>query len=273
MALDIADDISASSSGPAKRILVVDDDEDFRMCLEQAIRKQGFEVHCVDDGSMAAIRICESRPDLIVTDLMMPGVGGLELIRSLAEGGFAEIPILVVTACAVDEQARTRLMSQAKVVEIIQKPPNVLLLVETLHRALNIRKQVFLDLDVMLVDDSATQRFHLKSLLEGEHCRCWEATDGKHALETLKSYQPDAMILDFTMPHLDGFGLLRVMQADPTLSNIPIIVLTGKIMNKAARSEIEMEANVKRVLSKPPDLPSILEVLRQIAVGKHERNH
>jgi len=292
------------SAGPAKRVLVVDDDEDFRGCLEQAIRKEGFDVQTAEDGSTAAILIRERTPDLVLTDLMMTGVGGFELMRNLSEGEFASIPIIVITARPVSRETASQMMNQANVVEIIQKPPNIPLVIEKLHRVLqtkpkgaseepkkpgdksrptvaDLRGQLAsvvtenkfnLDLDVMLVDDSETQRFHLKSVFEDHRCRCREANDGKLALETLKSYKPDVMILDFTMPNLDGFGLLRMMQGDPNLSEIPILVLTGKIMNEAMRSEIEMESNVERVFQKPPDLVGILEILRQIAVEKRKRS-
>ena len=298
------DNAGAAGAPSAKRVMVVDDDDDFRGCLEQAIRKEGFDVQTAEDGSTAAILIRERAPDVVLTDLMMTGVGGFELMRNLAEGEFASIPIIVITARPVSRETASQMMNQANVVEIIQKPPNLPMVIEKLHRVLQTQPKTAaaepkkpadkskavvadlrgalasvvaenkfnLDLDVLIVDDSETQRFHIKSVFEDHRCRCREAGDGKNALEALKSYKPDAIILDFTMPQLDGFGLLRVLQGDPNLSEIPILVLTGKIMNDAMRSEIEMEPNVERVFVKPPNVPAMLEILRQIAVEKRKNS-
>ena len=122
-----------------------------------------------------------------------------------------------------------------------------------------------LNLDVLVVDDSETQRFHTKVLLEERGCKVREAGDGKHALDMLKTFKPDLMILDFTMPGMDGFGLLRLLQGDPSHSEIPIIVLTAKMMDASMRNEIEMEPNVERVLTKPPNLPELFEISRQVS--------
>jgi CheY-like chemotaxis protein len=197
----------------------------------------------------------------------------------------------VITAHSLESATQAKLMRESKVVEVVTKPPSVPALIATIHRVLGtspaartlsvdeMRQQLAaavvdnklkLDLDVLVVDDSETARLHLVSLLEDEKCRCKEAADGKHALDLLKSYKPDIMILDFNMPKLDGFGLLRLMQGDPNLSEIPIIVLTGKTMNDAMRNEIEMESNVERVFSKPPDMTGIREVLRQLALEKRK---
>lgn len=125
-----------------------------------------------------------------------------------------------------------------------------------------------MNLDVLVVDDSETQRFHTKVLLEERGCKVREAGDGKHALEMLKFFKPDVMILDFTMPGMDGFGLLRLLQGDPTTSDIPIIVLTAKMMDASMRNEIEMEPNVERVFAKPPDIPALFEIVRQVSKSK-----
>ena len=105
-------------------------------------------------------------------------------------------------------------------------------------------------------------------LLEERGCKVREAGDGKHALDMLKSFKPDVMILDFTMPGMDGFGLLRLLQGDAATADIPIVVLTAKMMDASMRNEIEMEPNVERVFAKPPDIPALFEIVRQVSKSK-----
>jgi CheY-like chemotaxis protein len=81
------------------RILVVDDEPDLRFILRRIFQAAGHEV--TDAGTGAAALECivaGARPDLVVTDMMMPVMGGRELIRRLrADPGTARIPILAVT--------------------------------------------------------------------------------------------------------------------------------------------------------------------------------
>ena len=80
------------------KILVVDDEPDARFLLRYAFERAGHEVTEVADGLAALAAIAASRPDLVVTDVMMPVMGGVELIRRLrANPQTASIPILCVS--------------------------------------------------------------------------------------------------------------------------------------------------------------------------------
>ena len=77
--------------------LVVDDDPELRAALTRALRLDGYDVTAVSNGLKALETIPELRPDVIVLDLMMPYVGGLEVCRRLRAKG-DRTPILVLTA-------------------------------------------------------------------------------------------------------------------------------------------------------------------------------
>ena len=82
-------------------VLVVDDEPDLRFILRRIFEKAGLEVQEAEDGVQALERVHLSPPDLVVTDMMMPGMGGAELIRRLhADPATAAIPILAVTGDA-----------------------------------------------------------------------------------------------------------------------------------------------------------------------------
>ena len=81
------------------RILVVDDEPDQRFLLRRIFERAGHEVTEAGDGAAALWMVRQSAPDLLVTDMMMPIMGGLELIRCLrAEPATAHIPILAASA-------------------------------------------------------------------------------------------------------------------------------------------------------------------------------
>ena len=80
-------------------ILVVDDDPDIAGLVEVNLRLEGFEVRVVADGDEALADISVSPPDLVVTDMMMPRVDGLELVRRLRlDPATTALPVIILTA-------------------------------------------------------------------------------------------------------------------------------------------------------------------------------
>ncbi|MEJ8800082.1 response regulator [Trinickia caryophylli] len=85
----------------ATQILVVDDDAELRDLLRDYLVRQGIEVSVLHDAATLERRIERERPDLIVLDLMMPGVDGLTALRKLRAAG-DDIPVIMLTARADD---------------------------------------------------------------------------------------------------------------------------------------------------------------------------
>src|SRR5580693_6323939 len=85
----------------ATQILVVDDDVELRDLLRDYLARQGIEVSVLHDAGSLERRLERERPDLIVLDLMMPGVDGLTALRKLRASG-DDIPVIMLTARADD---------------------------------------------------------------------------------------------------------------------------------------------------------------------------
>jgi two-component system response regulator MprA len=79
------------------KILVVEDDEQIASFLRRGLAYEGYEVDTAADGSAALTRARDSRPDLVVLDLMLPGMDGLEVCRRL-RAAHSSLPILILTA-------------------------------------------------------------------------------------------------------------------------------------------------------------------------------
>jgi two-component system phosphate regulon response regulator PhoB len=81
------------------RILVVEDEDDIRDLLYYNLSREGFRVSVAEDGVQALERIRQEPPDLVLLDLMLPGLDGLELTRRLRrEAGTAYLPVVMLTA-------------------------------------------------------------------------------------------------------------------------------------------------------------------------------
>jgi two-component system OmpR family response regulator len=80
-----------------RRVLVVDDEDNVTHLVSSALRFDGFETITADNGTSALAAVAESDPDLIVLDVMMPGLDGLGVLHNLRSAG-SQIPVIFLTA-------------------------------------------------------------------------------------------------------------------------------------------------------------------------------
>lgn len=98
----------------AQHILAVDDEQNIRRLLEVNLQRAGYRVTMARDGQDALEKVSQSRPDLVLLDVMMPRIDGFEVLRRLkANPGTAGIPVLMLTAKAQDADIFNGLRSGA----------------------------------------------------------------------------------------------------------------------------------------------------------------
>ena len=78
------------------RVLVVDDDPDIRRLVSAYLRRDGMEVITAEDGETALMHEATQQPDIVVLDLMLPGIGGIDVLRTIRERGTR--PVVLLTA-------------------------------------------------------------------------------------------------------------------------------------------------------------------------------
>src|SRR5438445_9350868 len=82
-------------------ILIVDDTDSSRELLSRLLRKQGYQTVCAGDGAQALAAVAAQRPDLILLDIMMPVMDGVEFLRRLRDHpSCGALPVIAVTACS-----------------------------------------------------------------------------------------------------------------------------------------------------------------------------
>ena len=107
-----------------KTILVVDDEEDNRMTLKGILEKNRYAVVTAEDGADCLRRLREQKIDLILLDIMMPGMTTKEIyskIREIVKG----TKIIYVTAVQMSESEREGLLKQSGAIDFIQKPYDI----------------------------------------------------------------------------------------------------------------------------------------------------
>ncbi len=102
---------------------------------------------------------------------------------------------------------------------------------------------------ILIADDSATMRALLAARLEADGYEVVQAADGEQALSLVRSGRPDLLILDNTMPKLDGFGVVRALREDPATSAVPIVMLTGHTSEDDRADSIRL--GVEEYIPKP----------------------
>ena len=80
---------------------------------------------------------------------------------------------------------------------------------------------------VLFAEDDRQYHAALKTCLEAQSITVAEALDGFDALNQIKTNRPDLILLDLSLPLLDGYGILKALKADPTTDHIPVIVLSS----------------------------------------------
>jgi DNA-binding response OmpR family regulator len=125
-------------SGPSRPgdVLVVDDDDAVRRSLDRGLRLNGFRVRTADGGRAALAAIGQSPPDVLVLDVSMPGMSGIEVCRTLREAGH-DLPVLMLSA--LDETADRIAGLQAGGDDYLVKPFALQELVLRLHALLRRR--------------------------------------------------------------------------------------------------------------------------------------
>lgn len=104
---------------------------------------------------------------------------------------------------------------------------------------------------VLVVDDEPANRRLVRALLEAEGYRVSEAENGEEALAAVTRDAPEAVLLDLTMPGMDGLSACRRLKADPATAPIPVIVVTSRTDREDRLAAIDAGAN--DFLPKPMD--------------------
>jgi two-component system cell cycle response regulator len=262
----------------AETILVVDDEPTNRDLLEAILTGAGYRVTQAEGGPAALAQTTGAPPDLILLDLMMPGMTGFEVCQRLKENpATAEVPVIVVTVLGQINNKETALTSGAD--DFVTKPVRVEDLLARVRAMLKVRR-IRQDLDrtlaylheldatrhaqrrealagltsapqppaqpapseptILLVDDESLTRDFYGDFL-GEHgFQVVVAKDGVEGLEMARRHPVEVVILDIMMPGMSGLEVLeRIRLQDP---HLPVIILTAFPSSRNAITALKLGA-------------------------------
>jgi len=121
---------------------------------------------------------------------------------------------------------------------------------------------------VLVVDDNAQNLELLVEYLQSMGgLQTATATDGLEALEVVRIFQPDLIVLDIMMPRMSGFEVCQKLKADPETRDIPILMVTA--LNEMGDIERAVEAGTDDFLSKPVNRLELLTRVRTLLKLRH----
>lgn len=241
-------------------ILIVDDDLQTRELLSRQLRRAGFSTAEARDGEEALLRMRTNRPALVVLDLVMPRGGGFEVLRQMRADKF-DIPVMVLTGKPLDAEERKEL--SAGITGIIHKNGDGIdAVVGEIKRLLFDPHQAPLKAlpRILYVEDSPQNRDVVRRHLQGVFS-VFEAEDGEHGLDRAQRDMPDLILMDLSLPRLDGWEATRRLKANPALAAIPVIALTAHASREdQARARA---AGCDGYLTKPVERDLLINTIRK----------
>lgn len=260
----------SSVSTPPARILIVDDHPNTANMLARVLAKfdTPVEVLTASTGEDALRQISDRLVDVLITDFLMPGMSGLDLIERL-KGGREPVHTILMTAYDTPGLAISarRLNIQTYLVKPVQ-PEKIRDIVAGVLR--QIRPTVVTSTSaalpvkgdkILIVDDYPDNVRLLAVRLQSEGFIPISASDGEMALEKVRDEQPALVLLDANMPKKDGFQVLAEIRGDPLIAHTPVIVLTAA---RASRQDIRdgLALGADDYVTKPFDWRELLERIR-----------
>jgi len=108
-------------SNNRKRIMIVDDERDFREMLNLMLRNKGFEIEFAEDGSIFLEKVDDFQPDLVILDVMMPGLTTEEILEQMKKKK-SKPKIILLTIVRFTPKKLDKLLEMDNIVDYIKKP-------------------------------------------------------------------------------------------------------------------------------------------------------
>ncbi len=238
-------------------VLFVDDEELIRRSTIRLLRDDGLVFREAGNG-VAALELFEKADiDLVITDLRMPFMGGLELLRRVREtDGDARV---IVASGNFSHEERAEVLAHGAIATL-DKPYDIVTLREAISSALvNPRADAAKHARVLLVDDDPDCRDALAILLGAEGHLIQTAENGLDGLGSFFAGGFDVVVSDLHMPKMNGLEMLReILKGNPRAK----VIMMSAEANHEELAALEA-AGAFAVLGKPVDVPALLNVIGQ----------
>ncbi len=234
-----------------KHILIIDDEEDLRDILSFQFKIRGYDVTTAEDGVDGLVKLHDLKPDLIVLDLNMPRMGGIEFYQKLCSftGGHPAFPILVLTARANTRQ----LFLDLEIDGFLTKPFEIEdVIKEAEYIIKNVARKKIAEetrpiANIFIIDPDAKSLSNIGGVLLNAEYKVSTSVSGAKAIEKMMTDVPDLVLVNLGLTDLPGDVLVtRLMQIART-SRVRFVLYVNRtgshdkevMMNMAKKTGVE----------------------------------
>ncbi len=226
---------------PLTTILVVEDDVDVARLIQLTLETQGRRVLMATSGEEALRVARKERPQLISLDIRLPDLDGFEVLQLLKrDPETADIPVVIVSV-VLDVEQGLRLGAA----EYLTKPLDEAQLQSVVDRVLTQKGLV------LIVDDDKETLALMREALRTQGLGVRTTARGGRALSLARELNPALILLDLKLPDIDGYQVLEELKRDTQTADIPVIVLTGSVLDEGGKAQEFQALGALRFLTKP----------------------
>ncbi len=231
-------------------LLVVEDDPHYARVLIDLARDKGFKVLVATRGSEALEFAKQFQPAAVSLDVFLPDMLGWTVLSQLKHNPLTRhIPVQIIT---LDEDRQHALARGA--FSFVNKPTTT----EGVSAALSQIKEYAKPRRkrLLIVEDDAAEQLSIRALLDHEDIEIVTTGTGTGALSTLRDSPCDCVVLDLRLPDMSGFEVLDQIRNDDSLSNVPVVVFTGRELS--VEEDAELHTMARSIVVKGVESPERL---------------
>ena len=231
-------------------LLIVEDDPHYARVLIDLARDKGFKVLVASRGTEALELAKQFQPAAVSLDVFLPDMLGWTVLSQLKHNPLTRhIPVQIIT---LDEDRQHALARGA--FSFVNKPTTT----EGVSAALSQIKEYAKPRRkrLLIVEDDAAEQMSITELLGHDDIEIVTADTGADALTTLRNQPCDCVVLDLRLPDMSGFEVLDRLRNDETLTNVPVVVFTGRELS--AEEDAELHTMARSIVVKGVESPERL---------------
>ena len=233
-------------------ILVVDDDTGMLRTLHYILSEKGYQVETATDGAGAIANLKAKHFDVVLTDIKMPGMNGVELMREAKRLSPHTVTVMM-TAYTRDELVQEAMREGA--MAVLPKPLDLDQVVSFIEESHNHKS-------ILILDDERDFCISLQSILKEKGYRTTFTTELDEALDIITENDNYVVFLDMKLDGITGYdALIAIKEINP---GIIVILITGHQQEMQGLIHKSLSRSAYTCLYKPLDLDGLLLLLKDI---------
>lgn len=251
-------------------ILVLEDNAETLFTYEKYFQGSIYQLFLAQTLTQAQQALDLFTPTAIVLDILLEGQNTWTFLAELKDNQATQnIPILVVTAINNEKQVMA-LGADAFLI----KPVDRFVLLNQINKLVKQDKVS----KILLIDDDPTARYVFKQLLSEISINIIEAESGLQGILLAQAEKPDCIVLDLSLPELNGFEVLSLLKNDPETNYIPVIINTSELMKSQEQATLKQKTVAilsKEIVSQKIASIQVKEALIKAGIAQENRegNH